>query len=566
MISLLKVRNLALVEEADVEFGPGLNIVSGETGAGKSVLIGALYLLLGERADTGAVRAGAAQCSVEAVFSLEPDALAAVDAALAEAGMAPCEDGTLIVRRTVRAAGGGQIHVNDAPATAGLLRRIGASLVDLHGPHDHQLLFHPAEQLAILDAYAHDGAERAAYAAAWDRRAALLDRKAALEAAGGPDAAAQADLLASRIKEIEDAALEEGEEEAVRAEQQTAGNAQRILELGQLATQTLSEGEDSILQRLAPVRKALDQLSRLAPATAADWPATLRPLADGLAALSVAIQRDLSSIEADPARLEWLDRRLWEYERIKRRYGPELSDVRRVLADAKTRLDEIENRGARLEELALELVAAEADLRLAGTALRARRAAAAADLAPAILGELRAIGFENAAFDIPLDEAPEPQSDGLDTTDFGFAPNRGEPMRPLRAIASSGEISRVMLAVKAILAGADRVGTLVFDEIDANIGGETAPAVGRKLAQVAKGRQVIAITHLPAVAACGTTQYAVNKDVGEDGRTRTHVRRLSREERVEELARMLGGRDSTSVALRHARELLKNASAAADGI
>ena len=559
MISLLKVRNLALVEEADVEFGPGLNIVSGETGAGKSVLIGALYLLLGERADTGAVRAGAAQCSVEAVFSLEPDALAAVDAALTEVGMPPCEDATLIVRRTVRATGGGQIHVNDAPATAGLLRRIGASLVDLHGPHDHQLLFHPAEQLAILDAYAHDEAERAAYAAAWERRAALLARKAALEAAGGPDAAAQADLLSSRIKEIEDAALEDGDEESVRAEQQTTGNAQRILELGQLATQTLSEGEDSILQRLAPVRKALDELARLTP-IAADWPAALKPLADGLAALSVGIQRDLSSVEADPARLEWLDRRLWEYERIKRKYGPELSDVRRVLADAKARLDEIENRGARLEELALELVAAEADLRLAGTSLRAKRAAAAADLAPAILGELRAIGFENAAFDIPLDEASEPQSDGLDTTDFGFAPNRGEPMRPLRAIASSGEISRVMLAVKAVLAGADRVGTLVFDEIDANIGGETAPAVGRKLAQVAKGRQVVAITHLPVVAACGTTQFAVNKDVGEDGRTRTHVRRLSREERVEELARMLGGRDSTSVALRHARELLKNAS------
>lgn len=561
MISLLKVRNLALVEEADVAFGPGLNIVSGETGAGKSVLIGALYLLLGERADTGAVRAGAAQCSVEAVFALEPDVLAAVDAVLAEAGMPPCEDATLVIRRTVRASGGGQIHVNDAPATAGLLRRIGTSLVDLHGPHDHQLLFHPAEQLAILDAYAHDGAERAAYAAAWERRAALLARKAALEAAGGPDAAAQADLLASRVREIEDAALEEGEEESVRAEQQTAGNAQRILELGQLATQTLSEGEDSILQRLAPVRKALEELARLTPA-AADWPATLKPLADGLAALSVGIQRDLSSIEADPARLEWLDRRLWEYERIKRKYGPELADVRRVLSDAKARLGEIENRGARLEELELELVAADADLRLAGTALRARRTTAAAALAPAILGELRAIGFENAAFDIPLGEAPEPQADGLDTTDFGFAPNRGEPMRPLRAIASSGEISRVMLAVKAVLAGADRVGTLVFDEIDANIGGETAPAVGRKLAQVGRGRQVVAITHLPAVAACGTTQFAVKKDVGEDGRTRTHVRRLDDAERVEELARMLGGRDSTSVALRHARELLRNAAGA----
>jgi DNA repair protein RecN (Recombination protein N) len=557
MLSMLKVRNLALVESADVAFGPGLNIVSGETGAGKSVLIGALYLLLGERADTGAVRSGAAQCTVEAAFSLEPGGpLEAVDAILEETGLPPCEDGTLVIRRTVKAAGGGQAWVNDTPATAGFLRRIGASLVDLHGPHDHQLLFHPAEQLAILDAYARDAAERDAYAAVWSRRAALLEKKAALEAAGGPDAAAQADWLASQVKEIEEAALEEGEEESVRDEQRTAGNAQRILELGQLVTQTLSEGDGCILQLLVPARKALDELARLMPA-AEGWPAELKPLADGLAALSVGIQRELSSVEADPARLEWLDRRLGEYERLKRKYGPTLADVRRTLADAKTRLDEIENRGARLEALSRELAATDADLQKAGAALRKKRLAAAAKLAPAIRGELRAIGFANAAFAIPVEPAPAPQADGLDATDFGFAPNEGEPMRPLRAIASSGEISRVMLAVKAVLAAADRVGTLVFDEIDANIGGETAPAVGRKLAQVARGRQVIAITHLPAVAACGAIQFAVRKDV-EDGRTRTHVRLLSDEDRVDEIARMLGGRDITTVSLRHARELLRN--------
>ncbi len=561
MITMLKVRNLALVESADVAFGPGLNIVSGETGAGKSVLIGALYLLLGERADTGAVRSGAAQCTVEASFSLEPGGpLEAVDAVLAEAGLDPCEDGQLVIRRTVKAAGGGQAYVNDSAATASLLRRIGAGLVDLHGPHDHQLLFHQPEQLAILDEFAQDGAERAAYGEVWARRQGLLARKAELEAAGGPDAEAQIDLLSSRVKEIEEAALEEGEEESVRDEQRTAGNAQRILELGQLVTQTLSEGEDSVLQRLVPARKALDELARLMPA-ADGWPGDLKPLADGLAALSVGIQRELSSVEADPARLEWLDRRLWEYEKIKRKYGPELADVRRVLETSKARLEDLANRGAKLADLELDLERNAAELRKAGEALRAKRRAAAAKLAPAIRKELRDIGFANAAFEIPVTPAEEPQADGLDRTDFGFAPNEGEPMRPLRSIASSGEISRVMLAVKAVLAAVDRIGTLVFDEIDANIGGETAPAVGRKLALVAKGRQVVAITHLPAVAACGAVQFAVRKDVV-DGRTRTHVQRLEGEERVEEIARMLGGRDSTSVAVRHARELLRNSSGA----
>ena len=554
MLTLLRVKNLALVEEASVSFEPGLNIITGETGAGKSILIGALYLLLGERADTSAVRAGEAQCLVEATFRLA--SAKAVDALLEEAGLDPCADGQLILRRTVKAAGGGQAYVNDAPVTLPLLKRLGAVLVDLHGPHDHQSLFLPASQLDILDAYARADKERAPYAAAFEKWQTLLARRAELSADVG-DLAAQIDLLAYRVKEIEEGAPVEGEEEKVRAEQQTVGNAQRILELGQQFVQAATEDENSALSVLAPARKALEELARLMPAAQA-WPEELRVHTDAIAALSGAIQRELSAIDSDPARLEWLDQRLAAYDKLKRKYGGGVAEILATLATSQARLKDLRSRDAQKASIAKDIAAAEKELQTLGLALRKRRAAAAEKLAPAITAELKALGFEHGVFAIQLAPAETPGSSGIDKIEFAFAPNVGEPMRALRAIASSGEISRVMLGIKVVLAEADRIPLLVFDEIDANVGGETAHAVGRKLAEAAKRRQVIAITHLPPVAACGAHHFAVRKSV-RDGRTHTHVAALDTPARVEEIARMLGGRESTSVALRHAEELLESA-------
>lgn len=551
MLTLLRVKNLALVEEASVAFEPGLNIITGETGAGKSILIGALYLLLGERADTSAVRAGESQCLVEATFHLRSPK--AVNALLEESGLEPCEDGQLILRRTVKAAGGGQAFVNDAPVTLPLLKRLGAVLVDLHGPHDHQSLFLPASQLDILDAYTRAEKERAAYAAAYTRWQALLARREELSADVG-DLAAQIDLLAYRVKEIEEAAPVEGEEDEVRAEQQTVGNAQRILELGQLFIQAATEDENSALSLLAPARKALEELARLMPA-AKEWPEELRVHTDAIAALSGTIERELSTIDADPVRLEWLDQRLATYDKLKRKYGPSLEEIFKTLATAQARLKDLRSRDSQKAEVQKEIAATEKELQVHGLALRKRRAAAAEKLAPAITAELKALGFGHGAFAIQLAPAEMPAASGLDKIEFAFAPNVGEPMRALRAIASSGEISRVMLGIKVVLAEADQIPLLVFDEIDANVGGETAHAVGRKLAQVAQRRQVVAITHLPPVAACGAHQHAVRKFV-QDGRTHTQVVLLDKPARIEELARMLGGRDTTSVALRHAAELL----------
>ena len=551
MLTLLRVKNLALVEEATVAFEPGLNIITGETGAGKSILIGALYLLLGERADTSAIRAGETQCVVEATFQLaEPQA---VNEILTDAGLEPCDHGLLILRRTVKAAGGGQAFVNDAPVTLPLLKRLGAHLVDLHGPHDHQSLFQPASQLDILDSFARADAERAAYAAAFARRQALLARREELAGDRG-DLDAQIALYAHQVREIEEAAPVEGEEDEVRAEQQTAGHAQRILELGQLIVQATSEDENSALAIMAPARKALDELARLLPA-AKEWLAEFRGHTDALAALTGAIQSELTHISADPARLEWLDQRLATYDKLKRKYGPSLADILQTLAAAKTRLQDLQTRDQQKADVEKELLAVEKELQTAGRTLRKRRAAAAEKLAPAITAELQALGFAHGLFAIELTPSEAPLASGLDKLEFAFAPNVGEPMRPLRAIASSGEISRVMLGIKVVVAAADRIPLLVFDEIDANVGGETARAVGQKLAQAAKRRQVIAITHLPTVAACGAHHHAVRKEV-QAGRTHTRVVALDHAARVEELARMLGGRESTSVTLRHAAELL----------
>jgi DNA repair protein RecN (Recombination protein N) len=556
MLNRLRVRNLALVEDAKIAFSRGLNVVTGETGAGKSILIGALGLLLGGRGDASSVRAGAAQCTVEAVFSLEGAAARAVDAALEAAGLEPCEGGELIVRRTVKASGGGGAAVNDAPVTLGLLKQLGRVLVDLHGPHDHQSLLSPAAQLALLDAYAHSGPELAAYREVFGKRRALLESLEELSAEV-PDLEGQIDLLEYRVKDIESVSPEAGEEESVRREQAAVGNAARILELSQQAAWGISEDEASALQALGPVRRALEELEKVWP-EAEGWAGELKGHADALAALSAEIQRAASHVEADGGRLEWLDGRLAAYERLKRKYGPELEDVLGVLEESKRRLAALRSRGERREAAERELQGVEKELRRAGGALRAKRRAAAARLEKAVEGELRPLGFAQCRFSVRLAEAEEPQTDGLDRVEFGFSANPGEPERALRAIASSGEISRVMLGIKVVLASVDEIPLLVFDEIDANVGGETAHAVGRKLAEAGKTRQVVAITHLAPVAACGGTHFVVRKAV-EDGRTRTFVAEVSGAEREAEISRMLGGDDGSGVVLRHAQELLKGA-------
>ncbi len=553
MLQSLRIRNLALVEELAVEFQPGFCVLTGETGAGKSIIMGALGLLVGERADKTLIRAGAEQCAVEAAIQLRDPG--PVDALLRELELEPTDHGQLILRRTVSAAGGGRNLVNDSPVSLQSLKRLGDLLVDMHGPHDHQSLLSPDYQLRLLDSFGRHDALLAAYHALYRERRDLEAQRHALE--GDEQAfAREMDFLAFQVQELGDAHLDEAEETAIAAEHAVVANAQQVLETAGGLLEALTDGDTSAFQSLVAVQQQLERLAAIVP-RAADWRDEARQAAIQIKELSASVAAYAQSIDADPARLQWIEERMALYHRLKRKYNAPVPELLNQLQTARTRLRDLQTRHERIAEIAKQEAALAAKLRQAGLKLRAKRKESSGKLATAITEQLRDLGFARAGFECNLADI-EPAPSGLDAVDFGFAPNPGEPTRSLRAIASSGEISRVMLAVKTVLAAHDHIPILVFDEIDANIGGETATAVGRKLAELAATHQVIAITHMPQAAVHGRHHYAVRKTVSGD-RTRSSIDPLDDTARAEEIARMLGGKTLTSVVLQHAREMLQKA-------
>ena len=551
MLDYLKVRNLAIVENAEVHFAPGLNIVTGETGSGKSVLIGALNLILGERADHGAIRTGTTELAVEAGFSIaEP---LPIDTVLADAGLPPCEEGQLLVRRVVSANGTGRCWINDAPATLTTLRRLGENLIDMHGPYDHQSLLSPDFQLALLDAFGHTNRERAAYGERYRAWQDLRREREELEAESDGNVEEEIDRLRFIVEEIDNAALTEEDGDSLVERHAQAANAEEILQLGNAIVNGLTDDDASVFDALAAIQQRLGELARILPEADA-WHGEAEEAALRIQELSRTITDRLQRIEADPELLAQLEERLALVQKLKRKYGPSLEEIAACRDAKKARLDKLLSKGARLAALAGEIAAAEAAARKAGEALTAVRAKAAAKLAKAITAELRPLGFAQSLFKVEITPR-EPIASGLDNVVFSFAPNPGEPAMALRAIASSGEIARVMLAVKSVLAEQDSIPLLVFDEIDSNIGGEVGRAVGRKLRALARTHQIISITHLPQVAAYGETHFSVSKRI-EGSRTRASITPLDDKTRAEEIARMLGGSDFTSVTLEHAREMI----------
>ncbi|HMP90289.1 MAG TPA: DNA repair protein RecN [Kiritimatiellia bacterium] len=550
MLVRLSVKNLALVEKLAIDFESGLNVITGETGAGKSILIGALGLLLGERADKKIIRTGEDSCSAEAVFELaDADD---VNRLLESLGLESCTDGQLIIRRMIKASGANQQSINDSPVTIQALKQLGELLVDMHGPHDHQSLLNRNAQLAILDAYGRTEKERAAYREVWNTLREVEEKIESLQG-NDQDVEAQIDMLSFRVKEIESAAPVEGEEEQLIEEHRTISHAQRIRELGEGVTSALTETDGSAFDRLATVQKMTDELSGLL-SDAEVWKSDAKSIAIGIKELSSQIASRLENIETDPTRQEWLEQRMAAYQKIKRKYGGSVLAALAVLEETKKRLSDLQTRGEQLQQLEAKRDTVSRQLSSAGAALRAKRNKSAKKLADEITEHLRDLGFAHGVFSVELSDT-DPRSSGMDDVEFGFAPNLGEAGKPLRDIASSGEISRVMLATKAVLAAHDRIPVLVFDEVDANVGGEMGNAIGRKLSVLAKSRQVVCITHLPQVAAAGRTHFAVKKEV-RDKRTLSKVDKLDSEQRVEEIARMLGGRDVTSAVMTHARELI----------
>ena len=552
MLTRLSVRNLAIVESADVEFGGGLTVITGETGAGKSVLMGALELVLGARADASTVRDGAKEARIEAEFAVP----GVVDAFLDAAGLPPCEDGVLLVRRAISATGGGRVHVNDAATTVQTLRALGKLLVDVHGPNDHQSLLEEGFQRGVLDA--HGRLDTSAYAAAWARLADLRAQRADLQG-DDADVAETCERLRYAVDELDAAQLTPEDDDELPARHAAAAHAAEILDCANAATAALSEADDSAAAALVGAGARVREMARFHEAAGA-WGETIERLTVEVQELAQEIADSASRLDADPEALQALDDRLSLVQRLKRKYAcPDVAALLALRDERARRLADLEGRGARHSALVDEIAAAAAARRAAGATRTAARTTAAARLARAVTKELHGLGFLRAGFDVSL--APHaPDATGCDAVDFQFAPNPGEAARPLREIASTGEIARVMLAVKTVVAEHDAIPVLVFDEIDSNIGGEVGRAVGEKLRAVARHHQVIAITHLPQSAVYGARHLAVAKAVS-GGRTRSTIQPLEGEARVAEIARMLGGTSLTSVVEQHARELLSRAQA-----
>jgi DNA repair protein RecN (Recombination protein N) len=550
-LASLRIRNLALVEDLTWQPGAGLAAITGETGAGKSLLIGALQLLLGERAAKSLIRTGADSCTVEAVF--EVVAAKELDVWLEEQGAEPCADGELLLKRTLSTTGSGRQFLNGSACTLAALKALGDRLVDLHGPHDHQSLFSREAQTRVLDAYAGATEVASAFAAAHREQARLAGEVARLQGLE-QDATLRRDMLAHAAKEIAAAKLQPGEEEEVMSRLRAAGNSQRLIELGsQLQSALGADGEGGMRVALAEAVRAGRELARLDEAAGAIL-SSLEDVAGRVTDLENEVRHYAERIDADPATLHELEERADLLQSLKRKYGGTMEEVMARGEQAAKDLEDIETRGERIAELQKEQVAMASKASKLAKSLSAARAKAAPSLSKAVTKELRELGFLRAEFGVQLELLDEARSLGADLAEFEFAPNPGEAAKPLRAIASSGEISRVMLALKSVLAGQDGVPLLVFDEIDANVGGEVAVKVGQKMRELSKAHQVLCITHLPQVAAAAHRQFAVTKEF--DGtRTTTAVGELSGAERVAELARMLGGQDSKS-ALAHARSLL----------
>ena len=549
MLASLRIRNLALVEELEWQPGPGFVAITGETGSGKSIIVGALKLVLGERADKSLIRTGAESCTVEAVFHVA-DAKK-LSAWLEEQGVEPCEDGQLIVKRVFATAGTNRQFINGSPTTLNVLKDLGDGLVDLHGPHDHQSLLSNERQLDLLDAFAGAEALREKYG---EQYRALNRITAERDDIAGSEAAAERelDLLRHQVNEIEIARLKPDEEEDIVARYTMASNSRRLLELSSAALGRLNESEESASARLNEVGKLLRDLERVDPGARRFSDALVRGLAE-IEDLASGLGTYAEELDMEPGALAELEERVSLFETLKRKYGGSIPEVIVFGEAAAARLQKIESRGEELERLSREIQTQLKAMLETAAKLSAKRRTAAPKLSASVTGHLRDLGFKKSDFTVALTPPGEPGPHGLESAEFVFAPNPGEPAKPLKAIASSGEISRVMLAVKSSLATQDTIAVLVFDEIDANVGGEIAHAVGAKMKAIAKERQVLAITHLPQVAAVAQTQFVVTKDV-EGGRTVSRLADVKGASRVSEVARMLGGKGESALA--HARTLL----------
>ena len=547
MLLSLSIRNFVIVDELELEFGPGFTVLTGETGAGKSILIDALLLALGERADADVVREGAARADIAAEFRVTPE-IAAWLAANDLAG----DDDTLLVRRTVDASGRSKAFVNGTPATLAQLRDLGERLVDVHGQHAHQSLLKPAAQLALLDEHGgHTALAREVAAAFATHRAAVKAREDAEAMAAS--ALAEQDRLRWIVEELGEIAPRDGEWEQVEAEHKRLSHAASLLEGAQAAVDSLSEAEDSALTRVDTVAARLGQL--------AHYDERLKPVLEALEAARIQIdeataelRRYLARSDLDAARLADVEARVSALHTAARKFKCAPGDLPALLGASRDKLAAL-SAAADLDALRRREAETLAAYMAVAKKLSQSRKAAAKRMGAEVTRAMQDLSMAGGRFEVALHEA-EPAASGLERAEFLVAGHAGVAPKPLVKVASGGELARISLAISVIAATATPVATLIFDEVDAGIGGAVADTVGRLLKQLGQLRQVLCVTHLPQVAARGDQHLVVSKVADGAGKPVSRIAALDRKTRVDELARMLGGIEITDTTRKHAREML----------
>ena len=547
MLEHLEIRNFALIENLSVDFSDGFNVITGETGSGKSIILGALGLLMGEKADTGAVRAGTDEIVINAVISI-PEGHEILPW-LAERGVEP-EDGAVYVRRTVKANGGRSlIHVQNQVFSRQDLCTMAESLIDMHGQSEHQSLLSVDRQRRILDSYAQNAALLSECEDAYRKLGSLQKKKDEL-LRSLEEGRRQADYLQFALDEIDGAKVRIGEDEELKERIHVLGQFESIYENISNCTDRLKDARAGIYDAISSVAKAAKADSKLQ-----DYTARLESARIETEDISEALKEYLRSIEYSEDAVNSMQDRLSQLQKLKRKYGPELEDVLAFAGKARETLDVTENFQVHLDECEKALKQAEKNYDLCCEKLSRSRKSGASALQKSIGEVLRTLGMPNAEFSISITEGKSGVH-GRDQIEFLISANPGEPQKALRDIASGGELSRVMLSLKTVLSKEDEIQTQVFDEIDSGIGGSVAISLARCIKDLSLTKQVIAITHLASIASMADVQMVVTKSV-EDGRTFTRLKQVDGEDRVHEIARMLSG-DESDVSLEHARMMLGN--------
>lgn len=553
MLEHLHIRNVALIKESEISFGDGLNILTGETGAGKSMIIDSLQFALGGRAGKDFLRHGEKQAAVEALFSVQSQALTEK---LAENGIVPEEDGTLLITRTLSEAGKSVCRINGSTVTVGMLKEIAEDMIDIYGQHEHQSLLNPVKHIRLLDRFCGAGFGEAMEEYKNSRqRLKDLEKQLAILIGDESQREQRMDMLLFQKEEIEAAELQEGEEDALLEQKKRLSSMERLIRLTGESVTLLYDGDDRAPSACDQLGDALAKLRE-----AAEYDAALSPLADALADGYAAVEdcarelkREAEEQEADPEELERIEERLQLFYKLKRKYGGSIEAVLEFYEKAVQELEFLSNSSEKAAELSTKKAAEEKRLSALAETLTARRRATAEQVEEQIETALHDMEMKHARFHIQIEEKADWGADGKDKVEFLISANAGEPLKPLAKIASGGEMSRVMLALKTVLVDADEIGTFIFDEIDTGVSGRTARRVGEKMRFLGGKRQLLCITHLPQIAAMADNHFLIEKE-SDAGETVTRVTALDEEGAVREVARLMN--DVTETTLAAARELL----------